>query len=630
MNKLLRIKIISVLLLAGFVFLLPAHHSYAEQEKQMVVVYENEQGEKAVEASGAAIEEQYDHLSAAAIAADAATIDKLKNDPDIKYMEPDSKIRIAESNEVQPEETVVSEQWNLAAIGASAAWQDGLTGKGVKIAIMDSGIAVHQELQVAGGISTVDYTASFEDDEGHGTHVAGIIGAKHDGQGIDGIAPDADLFAVKVLDDTGEGYLSDLLEGIGWAISNDMDIINLSMGTADESDALQEAMQKAYQAGILLVAASGNEGAGYPVDYPAAYEPVIAVSATDSENRIAAYASVGDKVEFSAPGTNIFSTLPGSDYGIMSGTSQATSHVSALLAILKQKFPADTNEQLRVRLQQYTKDLGQEARDPLYGYGLIQYPASVQEELVSNDQERSESFETGDKMKEEKVEMKEETVKTEELQLLANELKIKIDELADLFAAHGFDLYNYHKIDEVNDIIYQNINEVSVHFLLKDAGLDREQLDQQLAAEDLTIDNFNNPEELSAYIKENEQHTVNGENQAGASEENNEEGDTTLNIPVTDDQTDEDPVIGPAEADSAEKEKIDSGTVEQIDEPNRETDEIIFTYKSVAKIDKNDQQGERLPDTASSIGNMIAAGGILTAAGLLLYSRNRRAKFRSK
>lgn len=641
MNKFYIKQSILALVLVGLVSQLPTEKVYAEEEKRMVVVYENEQGEKAVEASDAAIEEQYDHLSAAAIAADTATIDKLKNDPDIKYVEPDSKIKIAESNDVQQEETVDLEQWNLAAIGAPAAWHDGLTGKGVKIAIMDSGIAAHEDLQVAGGISTVDYTESFEDDEGHGTHVAGIIGAKHDEQGTDGIAPDADLFAVKVLDDTGEGYLSDLLEGIDWAISNDMDIINLSMGTADESDALEEAMQKAYQAGILLVAASGNEGAGYPVDYPAAYDSVIAVSATDSENNIAAFASVGEKVEFSAPGANIKSTLPGSDYGIMSGTSQATSHVSALLAILKQQFPADTNEQLRVRLQQYTKDLGQEARDQLYGYGLIQYPAPVQEEkLLLNDSEGSVSEDTGDEVKKERV-------TTEELRILENELELTIDELADLFAAHGFDLYNYQNLDEVNDVIFQNINGVSVHFLLEKAGLDREQLDQQLAAEDLTLDDFNTLEELSAYIYELEQHIENGENQAVTSAGNDEEGDATQGISVNDDQTDGNSVHAPVEsgsvdkekvdletvlqqADSAEKENIDSVNVQQIDASNRATDEVIFTYKSAVKADPEDQQGKQLPDTASPIGNMIAAGGMLAAAGLVLYMRNRRTKFRSR
>jgi Subtilase family len=638
MNKLLRRNVVFVSLLVGLTCLFPVNHSYAEEEKQVIVVYKNKQGEEAVQESDAAIEEQYEQLSAAAISADTETIDVLKEDPDIKYVELDSKISISTSDVVDKSKTPVLDQWNLASIQASAAWEDGLTGKGVKIAIMDSGIYSHQELHITGGYSAVDYTTSYEDDEGHGTHVAGIIGAEHDEHGTDGIAPDADLFAVKVLDDAGEGYLSDLLEGINWAISNNMDIINLSMGAADESDALEDAVQKAYQAGILLVAASGNEGAGHPLDYPAAYEAVIAVSATDSNDNIASFSSIGDKVEFAAPGADIQSTYLGSDYRVMSGTSQAAAHVSAMLALLKQQFPDDTNLQLRTRLQQYSKDLGREGRDALYGYGLIQFPAPVQEEeLVSNDSGRSESENAGDEVKEEKV-------TTEELRILADDLKLRIDELADLFAAYGFDLYNYDNLNEVNDMIYQNINEVSVHFLLEKAGMDREQLDQQLAAEDLTLDDFHTPEELSAYIKEFEQHI---ENEVGTSEGNDEEVNTTQDIPITDDQTDVNPINTPVEADSAEKEKVDSvtvlqqvdsdekakinlRTVQQADDSNRETDEIIFTYKSAGKPYQDDQQGKHLPDTASPIGNMIVAGVMLAATGLVLYLRNRRTKFRSK
>lgn len=641
MIKLLRNKIISVTLLAGLAFLLPAHHSYAEDEKQVIVIYENSQGEKAVQEIGAAVEEEYDNLSATAISATEDTINKLNSDPDIKYVEPDSKISISASDLVDKTETPILDQWNLASIQAPAAWEEGITGKGAKIAILDSGIYPHQDLHITGGYSTVDYTTSYEDDEGHGTHVAGIIGAEHDERGTDGIAPDADLFAVKVLDDKGEGYLSDLLEGIDWAISNNMDIINLSMGTADKSEALEEAVQKAYQAGILLVASSGNEGTGHSLDYPAAYEPVIAVSATDSNDNIASFSSVGDKVEFAAPGADIQSTYLGSDYRVMSGTSQAASHVSAMLALLKQKFPDDTNLQLRTRLQQYSKDLGQEGRDELYGYGLIQYPAPVQEEeLVSIDSDRSNSENTGDEVKEEKV-------TAEELRILADDLKLRIDELADLFAAHGFDLYNYHNLNEVNDIIYQNVNEVSVHFLLEKAGINREQLDQQLAAENLTLEDFNTIEELSAYINEFEQQSENGENQAVTSEGNDKESKTTQDISVTDDQTDENQVYVPVEADSTEKEKAnlgivlqqadsgkkeknELGPVQQVDELNRETDEIIFTYKSAGREDQEDQQGKHLPDTASPIGNMIATGVMLAVAGLALYIRNRRTKFRSR
>ncbi|MFS0561448.1 processed acidic surface protein [Terribacillus sp. 179-K 1B1 HS] len=735
MNKRLVKQSILTLALAGLISQFSAENVYAEEEKQMVVVYENEQGERAIQDSGAAVEEQYDHLSAAAISADAETIDELKEDPDIKYVEPDSKIRIADNGESKQSQTAAIEQWNLASIHAPMAWEDGLTGNGVKIAIMDSGIYPHEDLEIAGGFSAVDYTTSYDDDDGHGTHVAGIIGAKHDGKGIDGIAPDAELYAVKVLDETGEGYLSDLLEGIDWAITQNMDIINLSMGTADKSDALEDAVGKAYQAGILLVAASGNEGAGYPVDYPAAYEPVIAVSATDSNNNITSFSSVGDKVEIAAPGADIQSTLPGADYGVMSGTSQATSHVSAMLAILKQQFPADTNGQLRQRLQQYSTDLGQEGRDGLYGFGLIQYPApGSTDELVSDPAEGNSS--------QDEVE---ESVPAEELQALADELDMTLEELADLFAASGFDLYSYANMGKIDDIMYQDVNEVSVYVLLENMGLSRDELDQLLAADDMALADFENVEELTDYVYRKGSNdfdtywhqTSSALQEIGISKEEgrklydhlesvlgsisddtideiaslserakaigdfeslndldegqreelvslwydfielfqlkakfylmdgDEEREVTieelsqitdigkqtllvelydtkdeflLDLSVNGEQFDQNLLHAPEV--SPEEKKTDGVQNPKLEEPEKEAEEITLTYKTAESVgqesdkDKNqdhpDKEGQRLPDTASPIGNIVAAGLALTAAGVILYARNRRMKYRTR
>ncbi|MFP7492784.1 S8 family serine peptidase [Terribacillus saccharophilus] len=367
-----------VSLLLSLTFLFPAVKTHAEEEKQMIVVYKNEQGEEAVQESDAAVEVEYDNLPVAAITADPETIAELDENPDIKYMEPDSKVEISDDGDtairsVSQAASSILQQWNLSPIQAQRAWTEGWTGKGVKIAVIDSGIYPHRDLKIAGGYAAVDYTSSYKDDEGHGTHVAGIIGAKHDQYGVDGVAPDAQLYAVKALGSQGEGKLSDLLEGIDWAITNKMDIVNMSMGTERKSKALEDAVNRAYQKGILLVAASGNEGAGHPLDYPAAFDSVIAVSASNAKNGIASFSSVGNEVEFTAPGADIASTYLGSNYAMMSGTSQAAPHVAAMLAILKQQYPNETNGQLRAHLQQYTKDIGSKGRDNLFGYGLIQY-----------------------------------------------------------------------------------------------------------------------------------------------------------------------------------------------------------------------------------------------------------------
>jgi minor extracellular protease Epr len=366
-----------VSLLLTLVICFPAVEAHGEEDKQIIVVYENKEGEEAVRESDAAIDEVYDNVPAAAVTADAETVRDLKKDPDIKYVEPDTKIystgsSTAAASSVQASSQILN-QWNLAPIQASWAWRESITGKGVKIAVIDSGIYPHRDLKIAGGYAAVNYTTSYEDDAGHGTHVAGIIGAKHNQYGTDGVAPDAGMYAVKVLDRTGTGNMSDLLEGIDWAISNRMDIINLSIGTTYKSKALQHAVESAYQDGVLLVASSGNEGVGHPINYPAAFEDVIAVSASDSRNNIASFSVVGDKLEVAAPGSDIYSTYLGANYAMMSGTSQAAPHVSAMLALLKQQYPEETNDQLRLRMQGYSKDLGEEGRDPLFGYGLVQY-----------------------------------------------------------------------------------------------------------------------------------------------------------------------------------------------------------------------------------------------------------------
>lgn len=180
-----------VALLFVMTFLFPAVKTYAEEEKQMIVVYENKQGEEAVQESKAAVEKEYDNLPVAAITADTETIEELEEDPDIKYVEPDVKISVSDNGNtsiraVKEAASPILDQWNLAPIQASLAWDEGLTGKGIKIAVIDSGIYPHEDLKISGGYSAVSYASSYKDDERHGTHVAGIIGAKLNQYGTDG------------------------------------------------------------------------------------------------------------------------------------------------------------------------------------------------------------------------------------------------------------------------------------------------------------------------------------------------------------------------------------------------------------------------------------------------------------
>ncbi|MCC2930043.1 S8 family peptidase [Bacillus sp. LBG-1-113] len=372
--------VVSATLFFSFLALGPLAHAENSSGNEIIVVYKNKDGKETVLDSDAEVEQQYKHLPAVAVKADQKTVKEFKQDPDILYVENNVTFTAADNTDLKilSEDADTSdnfEQWNLEPIQVKQAWKEGLTGKNVKIAVIDSGISPHDDLSISGGYSAVSYTSSYKDDNGHGTHVAGIIGAKHNGYGIDGVAPEAQIYAVKALDQNGSGDLQGLLKGIDWSIANGMDIINMSLGTSSDSQILHDAMDKAYEKGVLLVAASGNDGNGKPVNYPAAYSSVVAVSATDQHNQLAAFSTTGNEVEFSAPGTDITSTYLHQYYATGSGTSQATPHAAAMFALLKQRDPGNTNVQLRALMQKNIVDLGMTGRDQQFGYGLIQYKA---------------------------------------------------------------------------------------------------------------------------------------------------------------------------------------------------------------------------------------------------------------
>ncbi|MEG7283173.1 S8 family peptidase [Bacillus sp. 0909A] len=372
--------VVSATLFFSFLALGPLAHAENSSGNEIIVVYKNKDGKETVLDSDAEVEQQYKHLPAVAVKADQKTVKEFKQDPDILYVENNVTFTAADNTDLKilsedADNSDNFEQWNLEPIQVKQAWKEGLTGKNVKIAVIDSGISPHDDLSISGGYSAVSYTSSYKDDNGHGTHVAGIIGAKHNGYGIDGVAPEAQIYAVKALDQNGSGDLQGLLKGIDWSIANGMDIVNMSLGTSSDSQILHDAMDKAYEKGVLLVAASGNDGNGKPVNYPAAYSSVVAVSATDQHNHLAAFSTTGNEVEFSAPGTDITSTYLHQYYATGSGTSQATPHAAAMFALLKQRDPGHTNVQLRALMEKNIVDLGMTGRDQQFGYGLIQYKA---------------------------------------------------------------------------------------------------------------------------------------------------------------------------------------------------------------------------------------------------------------
>lgn len=219
--------------------------------------------------------------------------------------------------------------YGIDLVNAPDVWEM-TKGSGAIIAVLDTGIAMyHPDAgNIVGYESFVD-DEEVEDFEGHGTHVSGTIAAADNEIGVVGIAPEAGLLIGKVLDNEGSGYTSDVIAGIEWAVENGADVISMSLGSSSSSTAEEAACQEAYEQGVLVVAAAGNEAdEGNPTNYPAAYDSVVAVAAVDSDSEWAYYSNYGSYIEIAAPGTYVYSTVPVSDYAETTLTANGTSYDS--------------------------------------------------------------------------------------------------------------------------------------------------------------------------------------------------------------------------------------------------------------------------------------------------------------
>ncbi len=245
--------------------------------------------------------------------------------------------------------------WGIARVNAPAAWSV-TQGEGVRVAVIDTGIdASHPDLRanVAGGYSALG--GSWFDDNDHGTHVSGTIAAALDGRGVVGVAPKARLYAVKVLDKKGGARLSSIIKGLVWAGKNNMQVANMSLGAPIGSVFMHLAIKYARSRGVTLVAAAGNNGKY--VEYPGAYDEVIAVAASDVRDQIASFSSRGGKVELIAPGVDVLSTVPNGGYDTYSGTSMATPHVTGLAALAVARG-ASSPDAVRAALHRAARSIG--------------------------------------------------------------------------------------------------------------------------------------------------------------------------------------------------------------------------------------------------------------------------------
>lgn len=314
-----------------------------------------------VRRAGGMIKYTYHLVPAIAASVPESAIPGLLRDARVVRVEPD--IEVHAIDQALP--------WGVDRIDAEVVHGSGNTGSGVKVAILDTGIDLdHPDLQVAGSYNCAK-GKDADDKNGHGTHVAGTVAALDNTIGVIGVAPGAALYAVKVLGNGGIGSYSDVICGLEWSLDSGMQVTNNSYGSSgDPGETVKAAFDNAYAAGLLHIAAAGNEY-GDEVIYPAKYESVVAVSATTDTDELANFSSKGPEVELAAPGKDIYSTYKDGGYATFSGTSMASPHVAGVAALVWAENSGWSNAQVRDRLQQTAEDLGASGKDDSFGYGLV-------------------------------------------------------------------------------------------------------------------------------------------------------------------------------------------------------------------------------------------------------------------
>lgn len=271
--------------------------------------------------------------------ADASVFQTLAEDPMIEFIEDDyqGQIQVMPTLSFDIKKQGQEIPWGVKKVGAPSVWKD-TTGKGIRVGIIDTGVDpnhpdLKDNVKVTGWVLDCQ---NVVDDNGHGSHVAGIIAALDNDIGVVGVAPKVEIYSVKAFTKSGRGNVSDVIEALQWCVDNKVKVINMSFGFKN-SKALEKAIKEVYKRNIVLVAAAGNSGGNNSVMYPAGYPEVIAVAASNSNDKVAWFSSGGPQVDVMAPGAGILSTYKNGGYKSMSGTSMACPHVAAACALILSK-----------------------------------------------------------------------------------------------------------------------------------------------------------------------------------------------------------------------------------------------------------------------------------------------------
>jgi subtilisin len=361
-----------------------------ERPPQRIVGTDSPRAERAAERRANRVDDVLDfgHVGKAVVGRfSEEAAENLRRRRDVRYVEEDGQMQALQQ----------TLPWGIDRVDADVLHDNGETGNGADIAILDTGIdSDHYDLadNIQGGRCFADDCCgeagglfcspndnqchhAWDDDNDHGTHCAGIANAIDNTEGVVGVSTEANLWAGKVLDGCGSGAYSDIADGIRWAADQGHDVASMSLG-GDDSSVVRDACQYADDNGVLLVAAAGNDGPCTDcVGYPAAYDTVVAVSATSEDDSLADFSSTGPEVELAAPGEDVLSTVPpesssdGTD--TFSGTSMACPHVSGAGGQLMAN--GYTNTEARRRLQETAEDIGLSSNEQ--GHGLLDAEAAV-------------------------------------------------------------------------------------------------------------------------------------------------------------------------------------------------------------------------------------------------------------
>ncbi len=286
-----------------------------------------------------------------------------------EYSDDPSKFKpLSKDEKIDNDEEILP--WNIECVAGDPRNNE-YSGKNVKVAVIDSGIDVHNDLNTKKWIDFSDTVKGYKpvDNNGHGTQMAGVISAQKNGYGMIGISYDADVYSVKILDKDNEAYISSVIKGIEWCIDNNVDIINMSFGLDEYSEILHSVIKKAYNEGILLVAASGNDNR---MQYPARFKEVLSVGGVDKDlNRT--YYSTETNSDVYAPAEDCQTTGFVGSFAKSSGTSIAAAHVSGVAAAVKSIDISMTNKKLMKILKESTV----KNSDKNGCYGIINYSNAV-------------------------------------------------------------------------------------------------------------------------------------------------------------------------------------------------------------------------------------------------------------